>query len=208
MHIISCVSGKGGTGKTTLCSALAVKAATISARVALVDLDPQRSLIEWWSRRGRPENPTIFEGADTASDAVDALAQTGWDWVFIDTPPAFVHVMRDAVKASDLVIVPLRPSALDLVASETAVIMAREEGAQMLCVLNDADPRWKTTASAHSYLFASGTPVAETIIAHRAAYLAAVTSGRSGPEVERDGKARREIDALWAEITAKLGAPR
>ena len=40
MRVITIASTKGGVGKTTLASALAVKAATESARVAMVDLDP------------------------------------------------------------------------------------------------------------------------------------------------------------------------
>ena len=40
MRVITIASTKGGVGKTTLASALAVKAATESPRVAMVDLDP------------------------------------------------------------------------------------------------------------------------------------------------------------------------
>ena len=43
MYVIAVVNTKGGVGKTTLASALAVRAAKDSPRVAMVDLDPQRS---------------------------------------------------------------------------------------------------------------------------------------------------------------------
>ena len=66
MKVIAVVNSKGGTGKTTLASALSVRAAKESKRVAMVDLDPQRSLVAWWQRRGKSDNPTIFEGAETA----------------------------------------------------------------------------------------------------------------------------------------------
>jgi chromosome partitioning protein len=68
MYVIAVVNTQGGVGKTTLASALAVRAAKDSPRVAMVDLDPQRSLVEWWQRRGSTENPTIFEGADSPVD--------------------------------------------------------------------------------------------------------------------------------------------
>ena len=97
MRVITIASTKGGVGKTTLASALAVKAATESARAAMVDLDPLGSLAAWWARRGRTENPEIFTGADTATEAVEKLELAGWDWVFIDTPPAFVATIEDAV---------------------------------------------------------------------------------------------------------------
>jgi chromosome partitioning protein len=123
----------------------------------MVDLDPQRSLAAWWNRRGRNDNPRIFTGAETATDAVEALELDGWDWVFIDTPPAFVATIQDAIERADLAVVPLRASALDLIASEDAVVMAREAGTPHLCVINDAEPRWKTTLTARLSAGRSGS---------------------------------------------------
>ena len=53
MIAIAVVNTKGGVGKTTLTTALAVRAAQESERVAVVDFDPQGSLANWWDRRGR-----------------------------------------------------------------------------------------------------------------------------------------------------------
>jgi hypothetical protein len=47
-------------------------------------------------------------------------------------------------------------------------------------------------------------PVAEAIVTHRAAYLAAMSSGRSAPEIDRSGATGKEISALWAEVKAAL----
>ncbi|OYW53033.1 MAG: hypothetical protein B7Y80_18930 [Hyphomicrobium sp. 32-62-53] len=206
MRVISIANTKGGVGKTTLASALAVRAARESKRVAMVDLDPQGSLADWWKRRGGTDNPRIFRGADTASDAIEALTLDGWDWVFIDTPPAFVATIEDAIQSADLALIPFKASALDLIASEDAVVMARETGVQHLCVINDAEPRWKTTRAARDYLLAAAVPVANTVISHRQAYLAAMTSGRTGPEIDKSKErhAEAEISALWNEIKAAL----
>ena len=79
MIVISVVNTKGGVGKTTLASALAVRASQ-EGRVAMVDLDPQRSLIKWWKRRGPSDNPEIFEGPETARRA-DGNAHADCDLV-------------------------------------------------------------------------------------------------------------------------------
>ena len=211
MRVITCASSKGGVGKTTLASALAVKATQEKKRVAMVDLDPQASLADWWKRRGRTENPTIFTGADKASEAIEKLELTERpDYVFIDTPPAFLVVLQDAIESADLAIIPLKASALDLIASEDAVMMAREAGVAHLCVINDADPRWKTTHSARDYLLAADVPVADAIITHRQPYLGAMSYGKTGPEIERKKKGEdksateAEIDALWEEVKRAL----
>ena len=54
------------------------------------------------ARRGRTGNPTIFEGADTAADAVEyPLQLDGWDFVFLDGPPSFIGVMEEMIAAAD-----------------------------------------------------------------------------------------------------------
>lgn len=212
MHVISIVSSKGGVGKTTLTSALAVTAAKDGARVALADLDPQGSLESWLNRRAGDE--LEFMEAEKASEAVEGIDEEKYDYLFVDTPPAFVRLIEDAMDVSDLVLIPLRASALDILASEDAVLMARgwREGkagqakeVAHLCIINDAEPKWKTTDAARKYLDAAKVPVAKAIITHRAAYLGAMTSGKIGPEIDRTGTTKEEIGALWAEIKALVG---
>ncbi len=202
MQVISIVSSKGGVGKTTLTSALAVMAASEGKRVALVDLDPQGSLESWLDRRAGDD--LSFMDAEKASEAVDEIDEAQYDLLFIDTPPAFITTIEDAIGASDLVIIPLRASALDILASEDAVLMARAADVAHLCVINDAESRWKTTEAASKYLSAAKVPVAKTIVTHRAAYLGAMTAGKTGPEIDKTGTARDEISGLWSEIKAVL----
>src|SRR4029453_18825510 len=97
MITIAVANTKGGVGRTTLSAALAVRAAQDSKHVAMVDLDPQRSLVEWWKRRrkrGGPENPTIFEGCDNPADAIERALTTETEWLFLDGPPAFLTIIE------------------------------------------------------------------------------------------------------------------
>jgi len=81
MITIAVVNTKGGVGKTTLSAALAIRAAADGKRVAIVDMDPQKALIAWWRRRGpnQSDSPQLFDGPDTAYDAVEAAQLDGWD---------------------------------------------------------------------------------------------------------------------------------
>jgi hypothetical protein len=74
MRVVTLAGTKGGTGKTTLASALAVRAAEDSPKVALIDLDPQESLSSWWTRRGKAKNPKLFE-VDATTEAIELLSR-------------------------------------------------------------------------------------------------------------------------------------
>ena len=203
MIVLAVANTKGGVGKTTLTAALAVRAAQESARVAIVDLDPQRSLVAWWQRRGESENPCIFNGAGTAADAVEALRLTGWDWVFLDGPPAFLTTVEEALDVADLAIVPIKPSMLDMIATRDALVLAHRTKTPVIAVLNDCH-KDRLTAAARNTLEGEKIYVAATEVMHRVSHISGMTVGKTGPEVNngRDKAAAEEIDALWGEVKA------
>ena len=99
LRVVTLANAKGGVGKTTIASALAVRAAEESKRVALLDLDPQESLASWWTRRGRTKNPKLFE-VGAAVEAIELLISEGWEWVFVDTGPARLDLIEAGVAVS------------------------------------------------------------------------------------------------------------
>ena len=202
LRVVTLASVKGGTGKTTLSSALAVRAAEESKRVALLDLDPQESLASWWTRRGRTKNPKLFE-VDATTEAVELLISEGWEWVFVDTAPAKIELIEPGIAVADFVLIPVRPSAFDIEQAAICVELCESHGKPHAFVLNHAQPG-KLTKSSMDFLRQNGSTVIETPITMRQAYMAAATVGKSGPEVEKGGVARKEIDALWAAVMKLL----
>jgi chromosome partitioning protein len=200
LRVITLANAKGGVGKTTLFSALAVRAAEESKRVALLDLDPQESLASWWTRRGRTKNPKLFE-VDAAVEAIELLISEGWEWVFVDTGPARLDLIEAGVAVSDLVLIPTRPSALDIEQAALSVELCERQGKPHAFILNATPPSSaKLTKSSTRFLEDSGSTVIETPVTFRPAYMTAMTVGKSGPEVEKGGVARKEIDELWAAV--------
>ncbi|HYN39928.1 MAG TPA: ParA family protein [Rhodospirillales bacterium] len=110
-------SPKGGVGKTTLVRNLAVAAALGGARVMMADLDKQRSLSEWWSRRPDQLVPISCLAAGIADGERVIEAADGHDLLIIDTPTA-VEQHPAAVKAlllaADFVLVPTGVSSDDI----------------------------------------------------------------------------------------------
>ena len=81
------LSGKGGSGKTTVARELAVAGCLDGRRVVLVDLDPQAGLTGWFSRRKAPQPilVTLPPGYE-----LDALIQAGTEELVIDVLRAYL----------------------------------------------------------------------------------------------------------------------
>ena len=212
MIIISIVNSKGGVGKTTLTASLGVEAAKEQvgvgserrpAKVALIDLDPQRSLIKWHGERPEGSNPELMTGVENAYDAVDALAYHDYDFVIIDSPPAFLSVIESCVDAADLVVLPLRASMLDIAATEDAYVMALDAGKDTLMVLNDVHPNEGIVSATQDWLHEQNIALAQTMVHHRVAHTYALMSGATAGEKvngKLDKAAKDELAALWAEV--------
>lgn len=203
MRVIGVLNTKGGCGKTTLASCLAVRASS-DGMTAVCDLDSQGSYSDWYKRRGSPDNPALLVGADFASDALEGLRNASpYEYVLLDGPPGAIGVTQDAVEQSDLVIIPMRASTLDLAASLDCIQLCMDSGTPMLAVCNAKGQHdGKLVEQLAKMLGKWKVPMASTIIPHRASYINAVTTGKAGPE--KDKKAAEEIDALWLEILAIL----
>ena len=133
---------------------------------------------------------------------MDASAGGPWDYCFLDGPPAFLTVIEEMITAADFVLIPVKPSMLDLLASEDALSLARQAGAAYRVVFNDVGPKEKIVDKAREFLFTHDVLMLDTAIVHRTAHINAMTVGKSAAEVASDDKAAKEIDALWAEIKA------
>lgn len=207
--VVVLAASKGGAGKTTLAAALAVRACKESEAVALIDLDPQQSLARWWELRGAGRHPELISDVEVASAGVETARGKGCDWVFIDTPPGFLSTIEPAIGVADLVLIPVRASALDVEAVAPVVELCRAQNVAFAFVINHAEARWKMTESAANFLGNYGK-VLDEWVSYRKSYITGMTLGLSGPEVENDGKCAAEIDALWRAVKrlvrAKVGA--
>jgi len=206
---IAVAASKGGTGKTTIATALAVQAAKEGGKVALLDWEPQGSLTMWWMMRGKPDNPQLIRDAIDPTDAVQSVAGE-CNWVFLDTAPSPIEQIELAIVAADFVLIPVAASAFDLMAARAVVELCGEHEKPFAFVLNRENARrelMNTSAAAH--LRKLGTILDEHVM-DRAAYVSALNRGKTGPEHPDSKQAREakpEIEALWAAVK-KLASPK
>lgn len=108
---------KGGPGKTTLSTNVAVCLVNVGKKVTMLDADPQATAKAWLDRRNKfqPDAPRIqgyCVAGDVYNPALDAALVA--DEVVVDTAGASTGEVSTALLAADRIVIPFRPSIADL----------------------------------------------------------------------------------------------
>jgi len=109
---LAVVNLKGGSGKTVTAIHLAA-ALSGHDRTLLVDADPQGSALSWSEEAGDLPFAVVSLPVRDLHRRVDRLLP-GIAHTVIDTPPGDRAIVRSAIAASEVVIVPIPPSVMDL----------------------------------------------------------------------------------------------
>ncbi len=206
--IVALLNQKGGVGKTTLALHLAGAWALQGRRVTVIDADPQGSALDWSEQRAKEGCPRLFGvlglARDTLHRETPEIAR-GVDHVVIDGPPRIAGLMRSALLAADLVLVPAQPSPFDGWASGEMLSLIREARIfrpELVArfVLNRYAARTIIARETGDALTEHDPPVLAARIGQRVAFADAARTGQLVFEVENGGAAAREITALAAEI--------
>lgn len=206
MKTIVINSQKGGSGKTTLCAHLAVEAERAGDGPSfLIDTDPQGTLSTWHDHRAAELPQRVEVPLDQLGNALAILKSRDASYCFVDTAPTRTDENAALFRMADLVLVPIRPSPSDLWAASATVEMLKAGNIPFLFILNQVKANAIITAQAAAALSHHG-PVAETFIADRVPYAAAMTDGRTAIELTPKGPAAVETAALWKHIKACLHA--
>lgn len=204
MKTIIVSSRKGGAGKTTLALNLAAQAAHAGKKkVALLDLDPQGSSLFWATLRQvhSMEYPDVLKaGANDLGAKLSRLSKQGYDYVFLDMPPTEQKWLRDALGKANLVIIPTRPSPLDIHSAGSTLEWASEAGSKVAWVINGASPAGKSADIVFDLLKATKVPVFNTVIHERSDFVTSVSRGQSVVEFAPSSKSALEIQNLWKEV--------
>jgi chromosome partitioning protein len=204
--VITVAQQKGGAGKTTLAANLAAAFAG-ARRVAVLDIDPQRSLVRWHGlRAGHADVPAItlseVSGWRLANELV--RLRRAHDVLIVDSPPQIDTDAKLAVREADLVLVPVQPSPPDLWAAEGTLKLAADEGRPARLLLNRAPAAGRLRAGVEAEIARRGWPVLASVLGNRIGFAGAFARGLGITEAAAQTIAARELLALLAEIEGIL----
>lgn len=208
--IIGVTNLKGGVGKSTISQNLAVWFAHQGKSVCILDTDMEQRTSMRWSglRDGSLPDVQVF-GVESKQIIKTADAQAkNFDIVIIDGTPQLGETALATIMASDLILMPLTPSAFDIWSFENFlkrykdvrdVKEAKEVPFQAYIILNKFSGKSNLDRNISDVIQDFGIKVMENRIGDRVAYRECPITGQGVIEM-KEKKAKAEIEALGIEV--------
>lgn len=203
MHVVSVLSEKGGAGKTTIAVNLATAFHLSGTETLVVDADPQATARDWGA--ASDADTPVVAGVDRGSirEDVPRLAER-FELVIIDGAPRLQETYVEAVTVSDLVLVPVRPSAADIWSAETIIDICHAYNTPARFVVSAQVVGTALADRVQGALESFDVPVLDARTSQRVAYTEALGAGQSVLQYDGRGKAAGEVQALHDELSALL----
>ena len=204
-RIITVAQQKGGSGKTTLVVSLATAFLAQGKSVGLLDTDPQGSLGKWFMKRieTQGEDPALMFSTATAWGIAYELRSLSnkVDVVIVDTPPKADSDLRPALRAADLVLVPLSSSHVDIWATQDVLDLADRAGKRAFIVMNRSRSGTRLGAEVLEAVKELDADVMASSLGNRILFAEALGNGLGVVEAKKTSAAAREVLSLIDEVT-------
>ena len=201
MRVWAVIQRKGGAGKSTLATNLAVIGESKGEVVLLVDVDPQRSTVLWADMRGGDSPLVVDPLPDHLGNVLVAAKANGVTLAIVDTAAELDAATLATLRTADLLICPARPDLFNLAAlKDTAALIERTlRTGSAVGVLNGVNESASEAqiAEGRAVFKSLNLGVCPTPIHHRAAFAVASNKGKSVIEHGK-GKAAEEVSKVYA----------
>ncbi len=209
IRTVAVIARKGGSGKTTVATHLALAAHARGLQVMLADTDPQRSAVNLLKARTGP-TPAYAETSGSKLVALQfAQQRLETDLIVIDTPAVLDDEICASVNAADMSILVVRPTYLDLASALHTAEITRRLRKPAVILLSQAPParvgiEAPAVQRALTAIQLINLSVVPVILHARTGFQTALEAGKSVEEADPQGAAAEEIRALWRFVDRTL----
>jgi chromosome partitioning protein len=200
---VAVLNEKGGSGKTTIATNLASAWHADGRKVLLLDADPQLTALDWSDTEDTDGVPVVHLGDSSLEDDLPRVGES-FELVVIDGAPRMGSLTASAVRISDLVVIPVQPTAADIWSAETVVDVCKTYSTPAVIALSRAVVGTKEADEATEALRSFGLPVLDARTSQRIAYSRALGQGKSVLDLPSAEKAAAEIRSLSDEALSHL----
>lgn len=211
--IITLATSKGGAGKSTLSRNLAAHWVNIGMKVAIIDADPQGSIIAAHDPDGELKNLVVIaEPEENVGNVIDEL-KSKFNYIIVDTGGFRNRTAVVALVKTDLVLIPLKPSSDDAAGAIETYSLVKEINQTPERVSKPIKYRMVITMSQQNTIISkhvrneleqTGYLLLKAEMYHRVAYPEAAIKGLSPCITDPEGPAARDINLIVKEINEVL----
>lgn len=204
MKTLAILSQKGGVGKTTLATCLAVAGEADGKTTAIFDLDPQATASFWKDVRGTDTPAVESIQAVRLPAMLKAAESAGANLCIIDGAAVARDVAYEAAKAADYVLIPTKAAVFDTMSMIQTIELVRQEDTPFSVVLTFVPPQGQETGDAMAMAGKLAASICPVTIGNRKAYFRAQGVGQTVQEFEPKSKGANEIERLYQFVCAHL----
>jgi len=206
--IITIGNQKGGVGKTTIATNLAVLSALNKKETLLIDADAQGSSMDFRSLRKDDLAPIHAVQIIKPTIHTDIHTFNNFNNIFIDAGGRDSDTFRSAIMACDFLLIPVTPSPYDIWSSEETFKLLRQariyKKINASIVLNQVIKNTNISKDVEDALSAIAKEydltISKTTLYSRVAYKESVSEGKSVCEAAPQSKADLELQQLYQEV--------
>lgn len=204
MKVLAILSQKGGVGKTTLATCLAVAAEADGKTAAIFDLDPQATASFWLDVRDSETPAVVSIQAIRLASMLKAAKEAGTDIVIIDGAAVARDIAFEAAKSADFVLIPTKTAVFDTMSMMHTIEIVNQQSKPFAIVLTFVSPVGQETVDAINAAESLNAKICPVHIGLRKAYFRAQSEGKAVQEYESNGKAADEVNKLYKYICIQL----
>ena len=203
--VITVGATKGGVGKSTIASNLAVAKALEGKSVLLVDTDTQPHSMSFRSIREKDDITAVQIQTPTVHKDLSEFSQ---EYKIVDAGGRDNKAFRSAIMAADILLIPCQPSSLDFWAAQDVIEILNEartyKDIKAYFVLNQVVTNTRLSVEIAKAIkeFKDDAQLLDARLCSRIAYKNAFAEGKGVMETN-DAKAASEMTKLHDEIKAR-----